>query len=195
MKTQFEPKAVIKLPKNHNAFAIERPEHLPKLHQLLVANGKRGSGKSMAITNLLRMYKEHFKDNLRILVVSPTFGSNYKILQELGIDKEDVFEDPDDDVPNKLIKIANQERDDFLEYEHLVKYYDEFIKNLRGNQFDINTMDGYLMQYYNPITNQFERPKPKYPCYLKGKLPTLFTMIDDAQGSKLLSTNKKMLQL
>jgi hypothetical protein len=30
---------------------------------------------------------------------------------------------------------------------------------------------------------------------LKGKPPVLFTFIDDAQGSKLLSTNKKMLQL
>ena len=59
MKTQFEPKTVIKLPNNHNAFAIETPDHSPKLHQLLAANGKRGSGKSMAITNLLRMHKEY----------------------------------------------------------------------------------------------------------------------------------------
>ena len=56
-------------------------------------------------------------------------------------------------------------------------------------------MDNYLMQYFNPITNQFKKPKPKYPCYLKGKPPVLFTMINDAQGTKLLSTNKKMLQL
>ena len=174
MKTQFEPKTVIKLPKNHNAFAIETPDHLPKLHQLLVANGKCGSGKSMAITNLVRMYKEYYKDNLRILIVSPTFGSNYKILQELGIDKQDVFDDPDDDKPNKIIKIANQERDDFLEYEHLVKYYDEFMKNLRGNQFDINKMDNYLMQYFNPITNQFEKPKPKYSWYSTSSFELLY---------------------
>jgi len=56
-------------------------------------------------------------------------------------------------------------------------------------------MDDYMLQYFNPLTNQFEHPKPKYNCYLKGKPPVLFTFIDDAQGSKLLSTNKKMLQL
>jgi hypothetical protein len=43
--------------------------------------------------------------------------------------------------------------------------------------------------------NQCEKPKPKYKCYLKGKSPVLFTFIDDAQGSNLLSTNKQILQL
>lgn len=196
MKTQNEPKGVIKLPKNTNAFAIETPDHLPKLHQLLIANGKRGSGKSLAITNLMRMYKEHFKDDLRIIVVSPTFGSNYAILKDLGIKKEDIFEDPDDGVPEKLMKIANDERDDLLEYEHLIKYYDEFIKHLKGRHVgSIEHLDEYMLQYYNPETNQFEKPKPKYKRYLQGKPPVLFTFFDDAQGSKLLSTNKKMLQL
>jgi hypothetical protein len=195
MKTEFEKKAVIKLPKISNAFAVETPDHLPKLHQLCIANGKRGSGKSIAITNLIRMYKEELGSDLRVIVVSPTFGSNYKLLSDLGIDRADVFEEPDDDVPAKLIKIANDERDAFLEWQHLDQYYNQFIKTIKGGFFDRSKMDDYMIQYYNPLTNQFERPKPKYPCYLKGKPPVLFTFIDDAQGSKLLSTNKKMLQL
>ena len=195
MKTEYEKKAVIKLPKNSNAFAVETPDHLPKLHQLCIANGKRGSGKSIAITNLIRMYKEELGSDLRCIIVSPTFGSNYKLLSDLGIDRADVFEEPDDDVPAKLIKIANDERDAFLEWRHLNEYYNQFIKTIKGGFFDRSKMDDYMIQYYNPLTNQFERPKPKYPCYLKGKPPVLFTFIDDAQGSKLLSTNKKMLQL
>jgi hypothetical protein len=195
MKTEYEKKAVIKLPKNSNAFAVETPDHLPKLHQLCIANGKRGSGKSIAITNLIRMYKEELGSDLRCIIVSPTFGSNYKLLSDLGIDRADVFEEPDDDVPAKLIKIANDERDAFLEWRHLNEYYNQFIKTIKGGFFDRSKMDDYMLQYYNPLTNQFERPKPKYPCYLKGKPPVLFTFIDDAQGSKLLSTNKKMLQL
>lgn len=196
MKTQFEPKTVIKLPKNSNAFAIETPDHLPALHQLLIANGKRGSGKTLAITNLMRMYREHFKDDLRIIIVSPTFGSNYKMLQDLGIKKEDVFDDPDDGIPEKLMKIANDERDDLIEYENLCKYYDEFIKHLKGSSYhNMEHLDEYMLQYYNPETNQFERPKPKYKRYLQGKPCVLFTFVDDAQGSFLLSTNKKMLQL
>jgi len=196
MRTEYEKKAVIKLPKNSNAFAVETPDHLPKLHQLLIGSGKRGSGKSIAITNLIRMYKEELGSDLRVIVVSPTFGSNYKLLSELGIDRADVFEEPDDDVPAKLHRIANDERDAFLEWRHLDQCYNEFIKRIKGQHIgSIEQFDEYMLQYYNPLTNQFERPKPKYKCYLKGKPPVLFTFIDDAQGSKLLSTNKKMLQL
>ena len=196
MKTVYEKQAVIKLPKNSNAFAIETPDHLPKLHQLCVANGKRGSGKSVAITNLKRMYKDNLGSDLRCIIVSPTFGSNDKLLSELGINRDDVFEDPDDDVPAKLMKIANDERDDFLEWEHLHQYHNEVIKGLKAGNFDrFEIQNEYMLQYYNPLTNMFERPKPKYKCYLKGKPPVLFTFIDDSQGSKLLSTNKQMLQL
>ncbi len=195
MKTEYEKKAVIKLPKNSNAFAIDTPDHLPKLHQLCIGVGKRGSGKSIAITNLIRMYKEELGSDLRCIIVSPTFGSNYKLLSELGINREDVFEEPDDDIPSKLIRIADDERDALLEWQHLDQYYNQFIKTIKGGFFDRSNMDEYMLQYYNPLTNQFERPKPKYKCYLKGKPPVLFTFIDDAQGSKLLSTNKKLLQL
>jgi len=183
------------LPKDSIAFSISTPDHLPKLHQLCIANGKRGTGKSIAITNLIRMYKEELGSDLRCIIVSPTFGSNFKLLSELGINREDVFEEPDDDVPAKLIRIADDERDAFLEWKHLDAYYNDFIKTIKGGFFDRSKMDDYMLQYYNPLTNQFERPKPKYKCYLKGKPPVLFTFIDDAQGSKLLSTNKKMLKL
>ena len=122
MKTEYEKKAVIKLRKNSNAFAIDTPDHLPKLHGIYIANGKRGSGKSIAITNLIRMYKEELGSDLRVIVVSPTFGSNYKLLSDLGINREDVFEEPDDDIPSKLIRIADDERDAFLEWKHLNEY-------------------------------------------------------------------------
>jgi len=103
MKTVYEQKAIIKLPKDSNAFAVETADYLPKLHQFCTANGKRGSGKSIAITNLIRMYKDNLGSHLRCIIVSPTFGSNYKLLSELGINRDDVFEDPDDDVPAKLM--------------------------------------------------------------------------------------------
>jgi len=69
---------------------------------------------------------------LRVIIVSPTFGSNYKLLSELGISREDVFQEPDDDVPAKLIRIANDERDAFLEWKHLNEYYNDLSKLLRG---------------------------------------------------------------
>jgi len=125
----------------------------------------------------------------------PNIWLELQTFVRVGINREDVFEEPDDDIPSKLNRIANDERDAFLEWQHLNDYYNDFIKTIKGGFFDRSKMDDYMLQYYNPLTNQFERPKPKYKCYLKGKPPVLFTFIDDAQGSKLLSTNKKMLQL
>jgi tRNA(Met) C34 N-acetyltransferase TmcA len=179
------------MPKKSNPFVVDTPDHLPKLHQFCIATGKRGSGKSVAITHLLRMYKEHFKDDMRCILVSPTAGSNHNLLSDLGIKSEDVFEEPDDDVPAKLNRIANDERDSFIDWQHLNEYYNEFVKGLTAGNFDRSEIQNeYMLNYYNPLTNQFERPKPKYKCYMKGRPPLLACFIDDAQGSKLLSTNK-----
>ena len=197
MKTQYESKAKMKILKDVNPFSIDdTPDHLPNLHGIVIANGKRGSGKSQSLTNLIRMYKEHYKDDMRVIIVSTTAGSNYKLLSQLGVKREDIFSDPDDSIPEKLIKIAEDERDDFLEWEHLNQYYDEFIKNMKNPYFqDIKFIDEYMLNYYNPLTNQFERPKPKYQRYLRGKTPILMTFMDDLQQCKVLSTNKKALNM
>ena len=63
-------------------------------------------------------FKKH-ADKAEIIPI--TLATPKLVIQELVINTDDVFEDPDDDAPNKLIKIANDERDDSLEYEHLVK--------------------------------------------------------------------------
>jgi len=197
MKTQYESKAKMKILKDVNPFSIDdTPDHLPSLNAIICANGKRNSGKTNSLTNLIRMYKEFYKDDMRVIIVSTTAGSNYKLMSQLGVKKEDIFTDPDDNIAEKLIKICDDERDDFLEWEHLNQYYDEFIKNMKNPYFeDIKFIDEYMLNYYNPVTNRFERPKPKYQRYLRGKTPILMTFLDDLQGSKLLSTNKKALNM
>ena len=76
MKTQYESKAKMKILKDVNPFSIDdTPDHLPNLHGIVIANGKRGSGKSQSLTNLIRMYKEHYKDDMRVIIVSTTAGS------------------------------------------------------------------------------------------------------------------------
>ena len=70
------------------AFAVETPTHLPKLHGLFAWVGKRGSGKSIGMTTLLKRYKQAGCCD-RIFVVSPTFHSNNKMLKDLEIDEKD----------------------------------------------------------------------------------------------------------
>ena len=57
IEKKSEPKAKMKVV-NGSAFAIETAPHLPKLHQACVVVAKRGGGKTTAVSNLLRMYKE-----------------------------------------------------------------------------------------------------------------------------------------
>jgi hypothetical protein len=73
-----EPKAKIKLVCG-DAFRIQTAPYLSKLHTVCIAVAKRGSFKTTAISNLLRMYKETGTMD-RILILSPTFHSNIKIL-------------------------------------------------------------------------------------------------------------------
>ena len=74
-----------------SAFSINTSPMLLKAHQNMLVLGKRGSGKSVAITNYLRMLQEDKKLD-RIFVISPTFMSNRVLMDNLGIDENDVFD-------------------------------------------------------------------------------------------------------
>ena len=69
------------------AFVIETPPEQIKLHTVLLAIGKRGSGKTFFISNLLDMLPFD-----RILVVSSTFDSNRKMMENLNIRDEDIYD-------------------------------------------------------------------------------------------------------
>jgi hypothetical protein len=92
-------------------FCVDTDEEHIKLHSITLAVAKRGSGKSYFLSNLLKWLKFD-----RILVVSPTFESNFTQFKHLNIRPEDVLDPDDPNVIEKIIQIGNQERDDLLEY-------------------------------------------------------------------------------
>ena len=102
IETKGEPNAKIKLVSG-SAFAIETAPHLPALHQCILATDRRGIGKSVAITSLLTMYKETGTLD-RLLVISPSFNSNIKLMAKLDVKAEDVFDNPDE--PGLITKIV-----------------------------------------------------------------------------------------
>jgi hypothetical protein len=192
IQTKKVPEASIMIPKGSTAFQTETAPHLPRLPIMCLANGKRGSGKSTAVTNLLRMYKETGTMD-RILIISPTFNSNKKLMADLDIKEEDVFSDPDEPgLIQKIIAIVEQERDDFLRYLHLRNNYKRIMRMIQSGQVPMNPeeYDDYLMSYYDPVSNSFSLPKPKYSRYEQGKPPVLALFIDDSMCSKLM-TNRK----
>ena len=88
-----DKKAQITVPPNSRV-PIETPDSLFEHHNLMLVLGKRQSGKSVFITNYLRMMKDADKAD-RIIVVSPTILSNKALLDSLDIEDDDCL-DPDD---------------------------------------------------------------------------------------------------
>ena len=192
MKTKDEPRAKLKLLKS-SAFTIDTPEHLPKMHFNMLLCGKRGSGKSVAATNMLRMLMEGNALN-RILVVSPTFNGNKLLMKDLNIKETDVFSDPDDPtIPQRIMDIVDEERDEFLRYQHLVKQYENVMKMIKTgglHQIESGAIDEYLLAYFNPMTNEFNLPKPRWERYREGKPGVLALFVDDSICTKLMSNRK-----
>lgn len=173
--------AEIEVPKG-KAFAYSTPPEMPKGHMVSIACGKRGAGKSVAVTNMVKMLNYD-----RVLVISPTFNSNSVIMKDLNIDPEDVFEDADDpNVVNKIIQIVEEERDELETYLEQKKEYSKLLKMLHENYENIP--DDMLLMFYD--NGRFIPPQHKY----NGRNPFIALIVDDCQSSKLF-TNKRIQNL
>ena len=94
-----------------NPFCIETKEEQIKLHTITLCVGKRGSGKSFFISNLLGWLNFD-----KVILISPTAESNFSQFKHLNIEPNEIFDPDDPDVIAKVIAIGNQERDDLIEY-------------------------------------------------------------------------------
>jgi len=167
---------------------IETSDDLFQHHVNLLAVGKRGAGKSVFITNYLRMLKDDDKLD-RLLIISPTAGSNKALLNMLGVDEEDIFDPEDKDVVKKVLDIVDGERDDYQTYLNDLDEWKQYQKILNDDRININNIDPYYLlkfsdDYGNPI-----KPKSKY-----GHRPFLHLFIDDAQSTPLFR-NRRFLNL
>lgn len=159
-------------PPETSAFAYETAPLLPKLHTVCLCVGKRGAGKSVAVTHLL-----HLLPFDRIICVSPTMKSNKLIMDRLKIDPKDVEEDPDD--PNIIVRIMariNAERDDLERYQKQLKRYQEMIDDphTQNALFSLDEFfDGTMLK---PPTHKWG-----------GRKPCIAVLFDDCQSSYLFS--------
>ena len=155
----------IKVPKG-SAFNFETPADLPKLHQLSLFVAKRGSGKSVAISNLVRVFNFD-----RVFIISPTIHSNKQIWSGLPIGLGDTFDDCDEaGIIQEIIDQIDGERDDLVRYRNEMK---EWTKR---------------QQKPVPLLNVYEDPKPTHRW--NGRIPRLALIVDDCQSTKLFSNRK-----
>ena len=169
------------IPPKKGAFTIETDDDFPKLHTLLVASGRRGGGKSVAIANFIKKAKDKgYYD--KVWLVTPTYYSNKHIWDMADITEEDVYE-PTMNVLKEIIKKIESERaewDDFLERK---KRWKEFLKD---NNKNVNAINPYkLMQYYDlGFFDKMEEPVWKYKNEVP---PRLGLVLDDVLGTDLLA--------
>lgn len=169
------------LPKK-GAFTIETEDDYPKLHTLCVASGRRGGGKSVAISNFLKRCKgKHYYD--KIILITPTYNSNKMIWDICDIQEEDVIE-PDVNAIKTVIKMINSEKEEWDSFLDKKRKYEEFLRDKDGSLQNLNAKR--LLNYYHLgfLEPNVTKPEWKYPVE---QPPRIAVVIDDAMGTDLLA--------
>lgn len=89
--------------------------YLPKMYFVGLFVGSRGTGKTYAITKLLKMYESSIIDPVdgntvgqRVILMSPTSEANPVFKSLKYLDDSDVINDYSDDKLMELLKISNK---------------------------------------------------------------------------------------
>ena len=155
-------------------FAIETsPEHI-KLHTVCVVLGKRAAGKSFFVSNLMAWLEFD-----RILIISPTYESNYAQFRRLGVAQDDIFDPDDPQVIQKVVDIVNAERDDLFEYRQKLAMLKE-LKEVIKNPWDLSE-NYHLFSEFIGIDGNWIEPEHKW----NGRKPKIAVFVDDAQSTRI----------
>ena len=166
----------IKPPKNTSG-DYETPQNCPGMHQVLVCVGKRTSGKSTAVVNLIEQMGYDYT-----IVVSPTMKSNKELMERLNV--EHVFEDPDDlSVIDQIKAIVQQEADDLEKYREDLRRYNKLMKKMQEGAF---LPDDELLIFFQD--GDFKKPEHRW----NGRKPKIACVFDDCLGSMLYSKPRKL---
>jgi len=155
----------------------ETDPNLPKMHQVCVAVGKRASGKSTAIINLIEKMGYDYT-----IAVSPTMKSNKEMMNRINV--EHTFEDVDDPkIIDEIKKIVEDEAKDLERYKDELKRYNKLMKDLKDGKY---MNDDDLLLFFNK--DNFQPPEHRF----NGRKPRIAVLVDDCLGSGLFSRPRKL---
>lgn len=148
------------------------------MHQVCIAVGKRASGKSTAIINLIERMKFDY-----CIAVSPTMNSNKELMDRLKI--EHTFEDVDDpSVIDQIKDIVKKEAEDLERYKEELKRYNKLMSDLKDGKY---MDDDLLLQFFSDEGN-FIKPTHRW----NGEKPRIAVIFDDMLGSGIYSRPRKL---
>lgn len=178
----------ITVPKD-SAFRIATPDDQIRMHALVMAVAKRGGGKTVALTSLLRSLKKDGALN-RMFLISPTYESNKDMFKGLPLDDEDIYHDPYNlSCLDDIIEKTQKEMDEWKAYKEKVALRNKLLAKLKATK---STSDVYeldpelLLDAFNYDVISQEPPFHKW----KGKRPVLAMLVDDCQGSPVLNDKR-----
>jgi len=190
VQTKKIPHFKVVLPKK-SAFAIDTPEHIPKLHTLMILSGKRGGGKGVAITTYVKQLLDlNLMD--RVILISPTYWSNKIIFEPLNINEETDVIEPTKDSIKEVIKLVDSDIEEYDEYLKKKKLYREYRRVMKSNQ-PVNLMEPEMMMRFLDLGFFDGPPEWKYPD--DSHAPRIFLIIDDCLGTELMNPKSGLLQL
>lgn len=166
------------IPPAHESGLYTTDTYMPKMHQVCIAVGKRASGKSTAIINLIERMKFDY-----CIAVSPTMNSNKELMERLKI--EHTFEDVDDpSVIDQIKDIVKKEAEDLERYKEEVKRYNKLMTDLKDGKY---MDDDLLLQFFSDEGN-FIKPTHRW----NGEKPRIAVIFDDMLGSGIYSRPRKL---
>ncbi len=157
------------------------PEHLPRLHFLSLFCGSRGSGKTVAICNLLKRY-DKTKSFDRIIIFCPTLPNQPLFRNLIDTCKYAKFELYEDFTHEKFAEIKfemDKRIEEYKKYERDLALYKKYKQFSRTDKAWDNFNDDDLI-YLNET--EFERPETEY----KNGLPTTLLWFDDNMENPIL---------
>jgi len=149
----------------------------PNMHQVCVCVGKRRSGKSTAVINLIEQMNYDYS-----IVVSPTMKSNKELMERLNV--LHVFEDPDNlTVVDQIKAIVQAEADALEKYREDLKRYNKVMSAMKDGAF---LPDDELLLFFQD--GDFVKPEHKW----NGRKPKVAVVFDDCMGSMLYSKPRRL---
>ena len=143
--------------------------------------GTRGSGKSYTASKILRgAIDENLYD--RILFITPSFLSNKKQFEGLGVEEEDVFR-PEKTAIQDCIDIVEAERDDWELYCDEMDLYNKMVNSSDDTEFSDEELHGMESLF---IDEEFTKPEWKRKIIRR---PQIVLVMDDILSTPAITSS------
>jgi len=178
MRTQKVKGLDIVPPQTHSG-EYKTPDDMPRSHMVNVTVGKRNSGKTTAMVNMIEKMGYDYG-----IVVSPTMKSNKELMSRLNV--KHVFEDPDcPKLIDKIKEIIEKEAKDLERYKEEMRRYQKMMKAMNSPNGNLDDED--LIMFFGD-NRDFMKPTHAY----NGRAPMVICLFDDCLGAMCYSKPRKL---